>query len=277
MKHHIFNQADKYPVALLLKPSAFDKSAVKRYYVDALVASGLCEDVIAVTTDQGATGKPTAKEIKAYLQTLLPGLKELGAKLLYVADSAYFKVLTKQGKAEPHAGYVMPCAIKGHEDLQIVLGLNYQQLIYNPELQSKLTTSLQTVASAMDGTYVAPGSHIIHTALYPKTLDEVKQALLMLLEKPELTCDIETFSLRFNEAGIGTIAFAWSEHEGIAFACDYRPYPEPIDGMYGEYSNNVEVKRLLKKFFTEYKGKLIWHNSVYDTKVLIYELWMHNL
>lgn len=277
MKHHVFNQADNYPVALLMKPTAFDKSAIKRHYVDALVALGMREDVIAVTAEQGASGKPTAKEIKAYLETLLPGLKELGAKLLYVADSAYFKVLTKQGKAEPHAGYVLPCAIKGHEDLQIVLGLNYQQLIYNPELQSKLTISLQTVAAALNGTYVPPGSHIIHTALYPKTLDEIKQALLMLLEKPELTCDIETFSLSFNEAGIGTIAFAWNEHEGVAFPVDYMPYPEPIDGMYGEYVNNVEVKRLLKKFFTEYKGSITWHNGSFDIKIIVYELWMKSV
>lgn len=275
MKHHIFNTADHYQVALLLKPTAFDKSAVKSNYVDPLVALGLREDVIAVTTDQGASGKPTAKEIKAYLETLLPGLKELGACLLYVADSAYFKVLTKQGKAEPHAGYVLPCAIKGYEDLQVVLGLNYQQLIYDPSLQSKLTASLETVVAARNGTYVAPGSHILHTALYPKTLEEIKQALLMLLEKPELTCDIEAFSLRFNEAGIGTIAFAWSEHEGVAFPVDYTPLRAVSStGEYAYRTNSILIKSLLKEFFEHYKGNLTFHNAAYDAKIIIYNLWM---
>ena len=274
MRHIIFAAADTYPIALLIKPSAFNKTQLVNHYVNPLHSLGCTEDVIAVTAEQGENGKPSVKEIKVYLDTLLPGLKELGTKILYVADSTYFKVLTKQGKAEPHAGYVLPCAIKGHEDLQVVLGLSYQQLIYDPTLQTKLTASLQAVSNYLGGTYVAPGSHIIHTALYPKTLEEIRQALLMLLEKPELTCDIETFSLRFNEAGIGTIAFAWSEHEGVSFPVDYMPYPEPIDGMYGEYVNNVEVKRLLKKFFTEYKGAITWHNGSFDIKIIVYELWM---
>jgi DNA polymerase-1 len=37
------------------------------------------------------------------------------------------------------------------------------------------------------------------------------------------------------------------------------------------------VKALLKDFFENYTGTLIWHNSPYDTKVLIYELWMEHL
>ena len=37
------------------------------------------------------------------------------------------------------------------------------------------------------------------------------------------------------------------------------------------------MKRLLKEFFETYKGKLIYHNSSYDIKVLIYELSMDNL
>lgn len=278
MKHHIFNEADSYPVALILKPSAFDKSFVKKHYVDPLVGLGLHEDVIAVTAYQGEKGKPSAKEIKDYLSTLLPGLKELGVKMLYVADAPYFKTLTKQGKAEPHSGYVLPCAIKGHEDLQVVLGINYQQLIYNPELQDKLSLSLKTVASARNNVYVEPGSTIIHSANYPKTYEEIQSALLGLMDKPELTCDIEAFSLRFEEAGIGTIAFAWNEHEGIAFPVQYAELSQKNENMeYGLKSNSMPtkaIKSLLREFFENYTGNLIFHNAAYDVKVLIYALWM---
>lgn len=275
MRHIIFAAADTYPIALLIKPSAFNKTQLVNHYVNPLHSLGCTEDVIAVTAEQGEKGKPSVKEIKEYLDTLLPGLKELGTKILYVADSTYFKVLTKQGKAEPHAGYVLPCAIKGHEDLQVVLGLSYQQLIYDPTLQTKLTASLQAVSNYLGGTYVAPGSHIIHTALYPKTLEEIRQALLMLLEKPELTCDIEAFSLSFNEAGIGTIAFAWNEHEGVAFPVDYTPLREVSDtGNYGYRTNNIVLKSLLLEFFEHYKGNLTFHNATYDAKVIIYNLWM---
>lgn len=275
MRHIIFATADTYPIALLIKPSAFNKTQLANHYVSPLRSMGCTEDVIAVTAEQGEKGKPSVKEIKEYLDTLLPGLKELGTKILYVADSTYFKVLTKQGKAEPHAGYVLPCAIKGYEKFQVVLGLSYQQLIYDPALQTKLTASLQAVSNYLGGTYVAPGSHIIHTALYPKTLEEIRQALLMLLEKPELTCDIEAFSLSFNEAGIGTIAFAWNEHEGVAFPVDYTPLREVSHtGNYGYKTNNIVLKSLLLEFFENYKGNLTFHNATYDAKVIIYNLWM---
>ena len=82
MRYHIFNEADKYTIALLLKPPAFDKSSIKKYYVDPLKHFGFTEDVIAVTAEQGAKGKPTAKEIKEYLQELLPRLQELGVQTL---------------------------------------------------------------------------------------------------------------------------------------------------------------------------------------------------
>lgn len=274
MRHHIFNHADSYAVALILKPTAFDKNQVKKHYVDPLTELGLKEDVIAITASIG-----TAKEIKEDYEEVLPRLKEVGVKLLYVADGQHFKILTKQGKAEPHAGYVLPCAMKGHEDLNVVLGFNYQQLVYNPELKDKLNLGLQTVAAAMQGVYVAPGSNIIHQAQYPKTYEEIRLALRYLLTKPELTCDIEAFSLRFEEAGIGTIAFAWDEHHGIAFPVDYTPLEKPShSGEFGYQTNNTVIKSLLREFFEHYQGKIkgnyTFHNAAYDVKIIIYELWM---
>ena len=275
MRHHIFANSDSYKIALLFKPTAFNKNELIENYINPLVNLGLKqEDMIAFTLDQGTGKKPTSKEIKDYLDTLLPSLVSLGVEYLYVTDTNYFKTLAKQGKTDPHLGYLLKCGIKDHTHLNIVLGINHQQLIYNPELKTKLDTSLYTLASAVQGTYQEPGNSIIHSAQYPLTKQEISDALHSLHQYSSLACDIETFSLQFNEAGIGSIAFCWDEHNGIAFAVDYKPYPEPINGMYGEYNNNVEVKRLLKKFFTEYKGKITWHHAAYDTKVLIYELWM---
>jgi DNA polymerase-1 len=270
MRHHIFNQADNYAVALILKPTAFDKHQVKKYYVDPLTALGLSEDVIAVTAKQG-----TAKEIKEYLDTLLQGLKELGVKLLYVADSAYFKTLTKKGKAEPHAGYVLPCSIKGYEDLLVVLGFNYQQLVYNPELKTKLDMGLDTIVKAINGTYVEPGSSIIQYESYPSTYETIEENLQKLHQHAELTCDIEAFSLRFEQAGIGSIAFAWSENEGIAFTVDYTELGTPTQNKeYAYRTHNIIVRQMLRDFFEKYQGKLTFHNAAYDVKVLVYNLWM---
>ena len=278
MRHIVYTQADTYPVALLLKSTAFKASEILTHYVEPLEAHGVPrESLIACTIDYNEHGKAPVGFAKECLEALLPELRALGAKTLYVADSTYFKVLTKQGKAEPHYGYVLPCKMKGYEEFSVVLGLNQQALIYNPDLQAKLGLSLDTLAASVLGRYQPLGADILHSAEYPKDVNRIHSLLNQLHQYPELSCDIETFSLRFWEAGIGTIAFAWDQHNGIGFAVDYKELPEPINGQFGEYVNNVEVKRLLKDFFTTYTGKLIWHNGVFDMKIIIYELWMKSL
>lgn len=278
MRHLIFEEAASYPVALLIKGSSFNKSALVTNYTFPLTERGIAPNqVIGFTLEYNEAGKAPVAFIKAYLDKLLPALDSLGVKMLYVADSAYFKTLTKMTKAEPHHGYVLPCAIKGFEHMSVVLGINHQALIYNPELQKKLDMSLDTLASSMKGSYTPLGQGIIHYSEYPNTLETIKAALDSLHQRPELVCDIEAFSLAFNEAGIATIGFAWNQHEGIAFACDYQVIPGATAAPYGIKTDNKPIKRLLKKFFKEYKGTLLWHNSSYDLKVLIYELWMKDV
>ena len=277
MRHHIFADSDSYKIALLFKPTAFNKNELIENYINPLVNLGLKqEDMIAFTLDQGSGKKPTSKEIKDYLDTLLPSLASLGVGYLYVTDTNYFKTLAKQGKTDPHLGYLLKCGIKDHTNLNIVLGINHQQLIYNPELKTKLDTSLYTLASVVQGNYQEPGNSIIHSAQYPLTKQEISDALDSLHQYPSLACDIETYSLQFNEAGIGSIAFCWDEHNGIAFAVDYKEV-EQEGGLYGVRVDNTEIKYMLAQFFETYQGNLTFHNATFDVKILIYNLWMRDL
>ena len=279
MRHHIFEESARYKIAVLLKHTAFNKQEIQSSYITPLNNRGVpSTDLIAFTLAYNEAGKAPAAMVKEYLHQLLPALDSCGVTHLYVTDATYFKVLTKLSRAEPHFGYILPCKLEGYEHMQVVLGLNYQSLIYNPELQAKLDLSLDTLASAVQGSYQALGSDIIHSAEYPQTVQEIAQALEKLHQYPNLTADIEAFSLRFNEAGIGTCAFAWDEHNGIAFACDCQPIPEGIDGpLKGTYWPNPEVRALLLEFFLTYQGNITWHNSAYDLKVIIYTLWMKDL
>lgn len=283
MRHIIFEEANSYSIALLIKPSAFNKQELIKNYVTPLNSSGVkSSDVIAFTVDYNDVGKAPAKFIKEYLDKLLPALDSLGVKTLYVADAGYFKVLTSQARADPHFGYVLPCKIKGYEHMNVVLGLNHTALIYNPDLQAKLDMSLKTLSDHVSGTYRALGTGIIHSAHYPEGVRSIQEALETLHQYPRLTTDIEAFSLRFNEAGIGTISFAWDQHNGMAFPCDYQPWDSTdnssreVDGVttYGYRFNNPKVRQLIKDFLTSYKGELTWHKADYDVMVIIYALWM---
>lgn len=286
MRHIQFEEAPTHSIAVLVKHTAFKQQELIQNYVTPLVQLGVPKkDLIAFTLKYDDMGKAPVSLIKSYLNKLLPALDSLGVKQLYVTDAPYFKVLTKLGKADPHFGYILPCKIEGFEHLEVILGLNYQQLIYNPDLQAKLTMSLNTLASHVQGTHTVLGSNIIHSAQYPETPESIAAALEALKGYPSLSCDIEAFSLRFEEAGIGTIAFGKDQHNGAAFACDYKEIWDQhgcydldcdidISAYYGFFKPNQEIRDLLRKFFTSYEGKLTWHNAAYDVKVIIFTLWM---
>lgn len=282
MRHHIFeeNPTGQYKVAVLINPFSFYKQELINAYIEPLARQGVAaKDVIAFTLDYNEAKKVPTGFMKAYLAKLLPALHSQGVTYLYVADSAYFKVIAGVPTAEPHQGYALPCKVAGFEHMTVVLGLNYRQLIFNPELQPKVDASLKALVSSLNGTYQAPGQGIIHSAQYPKTLGQIKTALDNLMWQQSLTCDIEAFSLDFDKAGIGTIAFAWDKHNGIAFAIDYVAYPNGPNevGEYGYQNPNIPVRAMLVDFLTTYKGELTFHNAGYDVKVLVAELWMTGL
>ncbi len=155
MRHHIFTPSvdGNYSVALLMKTSAFKKDELQKNYVTKIAAHGLSDNnVIAFTLEYNSVGKAPVKHIKEYLlESLLPALTSLQIRYLYCADSAFFKVLTGQTKADVHAGYVLPCKLEGYTHLEVVLGVNYQQLIYDPTLTAKLDASLYAMVSHIQG------------------------------------------------------------------------------------------------------------------------------
>lgn len=281
MQHIIFGQSENYPVAILIKPTGFRKFPIEENYVKPLEAFGVSPDsIVAFDLQYDQPNKVSAKTVKTYLDELLPAMDSIGVKYVYVADAAYFKALTRQTKTEPHIGYILDCAVKGFEHLKIVLGINHQQLIYKPELKEKLFRTLQVIPSHMQGSLVLPGQGIIHSSQYPKLYSEIKDFLDSLHQYPILYADIEAFSLDFRSANIGTISFAWDKHNGGAFAVDYRQNTYTIAGIsmpFGHAQKNFTVRKLLYEFFTQYKGKIVWHNICYDAKVLIYELFMGSL
>ena len=269
MRYLLFDaEASTYSTAVLVKHTSFNKAALQQHYVAPLQQMGVpASQIIGFTLKYNDSGKCPAGFAKDYLQQLMPTLQALQVQVLYVCDSTYFKILTKQTKAEPHMGYAVPCTWPGCEPMQVVLGINYQALFYKPELQQKLETGLQVVRDWLLGQYVAPGTGILRSVKYPQTVAEVQAALNQLHQYPMLSCDTETFSLKFCTAGLGTIAFAWDQHSAIAFTVDVDRDPLVA----------ACIRQLLREFFEQYQGKLLWYNSTFDITILVYALWMTSL
>ena len=296
MRHYLFGSGTKLNTAILVKDSSFFVQNLESFYGQPLYRAGIAKDsLIAVTLEYGTKKKVTAADKKAYLDQLLPELVRMGIATLYVADSEYFKTLTKQTKADLHLGYVLDCAIEGFTHIKVVLGVNYQAITYNPGVKTKLDQSVAALIQHLNGSYEDPGCSIIKSESYPDSLADIENALNELHRYDQLTIDIEGFSLKFFECGIGTISFAWNRNEGIGFACDYRPITdahrqqsdklcqvlgclsEDMGKYHGIKVDNKAVKALIKNFLVTYQGKLTYHNGNFDMKVLIYELWMKNL
>jgi DNA polymerase-1 len=281
MRIHIFDaEQPTYDVAILIKESHFDQAKMKEYYVNPLVSQGIeAKQVIAFDLPYDKK-KVSSQCIKAYLKQLLPVLQKYGVKYIYCADAEYFKTLAKQVKADSHIGYTFNCGVVGFEYMQVMLGVNYGVLMYNPNYAPKLDLSINTLVSVMNNNYQELGTDIIQYACYPKTNEEIQAFLDGLHKHPALTCDIEAFSLNLFKAGIGSIAFAWNKNEGGAFLIDYtETYSLSCNDTplcYGYNKPNQVIKRMLRQFFIKYKGKLIFHNATYDIKVQILNLFMEH-
>lgn len=261
-------------VGILIKESSFQEAKLIQYYVQPMQDAGIPrEEVVAFSLEYTRGGKAPATLIKDYIGTWLQSFKDAGIKYLFCADSAYFKALTKERKAEPNLGYVLPCAIPGFEDMHVIYSLGYGALIHNPNQQEKIDLSLTSLTTHYHGSYIEIGSDIIKEERYPNTMSAIKKELAYLHQFPTLAVDIEAFSLNLRDAGLGTIAFAESKHSGSAFFVEYQPIL-PEGGYYAVRGEAPKTKRLLRQFFESYRGKLIAHNASYDFKCLIHSLWM---
>lgn len=258
MKYHYFDDdSSKHNIALLTHK--YDESSLLKYYLDSLPT---LESVIVV--EVSTQPKRTSKaHMVPHWEHYEKELVKLGIKTLLVTDPDYFKHITGLKKTEAYLGE----RITTDNGLYVFFVPNYQAIFYNPEgTTAKIKIAMDSAVKHVTGVYVANGTDIIRDATYlygqgDNYLQDLKNMLVGLHKYPELTCDIETFSLKFYQAGIGSIGFAWNKHSGVA----------------AYIGDDIEAIEVLAEFFVNYKGKLIFHNAAFDVTVLIYVLYMDYL
>ena len=230
---------------------------IKRYYCDPLGVTDF--QIVKIWKYKKKT---PVTDIKTCLQEqVYPKITTYTPNYVLVADSEYFKVMAKVTKPDAYIGYFFGDTFK------FLYVPSYKQIFYHPEeTKEKITRALDSIKASEQGKYCSPGSNIIKDEYYPSTAEDIAILLKSLANRPILTCDIETYSLKHVDAGLGSICFCWDKHSGCAFK---------IDKSSG--SKNQEVRDLLKEFFINYKGTLIFHNIAFDVTVLIYQLFMKDV
>ena len=187
---------------------------------------------------------------------LLKELRGTNTEYLVVSDAAFWKKLTKKRKTSGLNGYILPCVIKGFEHMQVVYAP--PPLLHD---RSGFDKAIQTAVDHWQGQYQPPGSEITVTKLL--TLPEIKQWLISNVQTP-LAGDIETFSLKHWNSGIGSIAFATSSFEAVAFLIDLSTEAKTI-------------RHWLRQWFEVRNAWTLWHNATFDAYILTYQLWMKSL
>lgn len=236
-----------------------DENAIFKYY-DKHIPFEECT-FLPLYFDKSRKKTPTSLMREFINEEVVPFIKNNGCKYLLVCDGEYFKLLAKVAKVEPYLGYVLdtPYGFVAYVP-------SYAGALYNTNVVHKIDFALQSVLDHSNGLYKEPGSSIIKTGIYPSSIEEINTVLDSLYKCEKLTCDIETWSLKHYDAGIASITFCWNEHEGTSFCVDY-----------SQTQRNEEVRNLLREFFENYKGTLIFHNITFDMYILTYQLYMNDL
>ncbi|UEP18685.1 DNA polymerase [Pseudomonas phage vB_PaeP_YL2] len=276
MKYITWEEQDSYPVAILIKEAAVSRSAAESTYIKQLEGLGVPrKNVIVISLDYEGK-KVSAKAIKECIKDRDQLLRDLGVQYAYVADSKYFKEWTKR-KTDADFGNLSPPA--GYDPGYLVTpGVNHQVLLFDPGQMHKLSRGFKAIVDHANGVYRPVGSDLLHdvTYIYRGHVSQAREALARLMDKPEISCDIEGFSLSMFDSGIATIGFAWNEHDAVQIQCDYREMIQDENKHHGYYEPNAEMREVLKWFFTEYPGRIIYHRANHDVKVLIYTLFMEH-
>lgn len=274
--HHFGDYTGEYPIAVLIPQ--IQPAEIKAHYLDPVDIDPV--HVLVLDVMLKPNGKmPLVKESREWIaQELAPTLEENKVEYVICADAEYFKLLSGSKKADLSVGYVLDSLFG---PWKIVYVPNHKAIFYDPpKVKEKIRLSMEALRDFVNGDYTPPGESIIQLEEYPETVREIQAALEYLLTlNRDLTCDIEGFSLKHFSAGIGTIAFAWDEHSGIAFAVDYEQ-DESEEGFYGKQGYNHEVRLLLRNFFRQFRQlgkKLIFHKIDFDVSVLIYQLYMQSI
>ncbi|QIG70522.1 DNA polymerase I protein [Rhizobium phage RHph_N38] len=265
MKYHVWNQGGGYSVCLLVQEIREDE--LRKAYLDPFSINP--DGVLVIEQHRNPEVKKTSqKEIKAWIQEELKEvLEEQQIQYVVVDNAEYFKVFTKKPNAEPWLGYIVDSV---YGSFKVIYVPTFRSIFYDPDKKrEQIRRGIDALRAHAEGSYSDPGTSIIKRAIYPGTVGEIQQFLDYLLESYDvLTADIEGFSLKHYDCGIGTIAFAWNKEEGGAFPIDLLDIGEG------------EARHILREFFTAFHakgGKLIWHHISFDVYVLIYQLFMEHL
>lgn len=192
-------------------------------------------------------------------------------KYFVCSDATVYRALTGM-PASADLGYVREVLPAFRmEGVHAIYVPHFEHVFHNPkDIKQKISLGITALISHKIGVYADPGSGLQKKVInFPNSLAAMQGFFYSLETDPTdfpIYVDIETFSLKFYEAGLGSISFG-SNGNAHSF---------PIDDLRTK-KKNKQARSVLKEFFIKNWRKLIFHNISFDATVLIYQLFMEDL
>ena len=235
---------------LLCKEAAMESVEINNHYLEPLEKEGVARNsVLILPLLYNTPTKILAKTAKAYLTKLKAKIPDSASKLI-IADSSYFKFITKTTKVSDNYGTIISGQLSGYTRHSCVYVPNYKSLFKQPENAQLIKLGIKAIAGKA-------AAVLINSAEYGFQHGSDRELLDSLYKYPVLATDIETTGLSLEDEII-SISFAWTKHDGLAVDLS-------ITGIH-----------YLKDFLETYKGKLLFHNGLFDAKMLIRNIWMEH-
>ena len=254
------NRKNTPKVLLVLPETNNNVISIYKNYIQKLGQKG--ENVHVVTVPVPSKGRMSKKYFEPLYEDItnyceLNGITTIATcigELLrnFIESSKAFPLERSVGEAIVHNGYTL------------IPTINSLVLKFAPVKVKLLQKSLSVISSVLDGTYSNDIEEFINSLEinHPKSVKSTMTALKSIIKDDILTADIETTGLNWVKDRLLTISF--STNSTSAIVIDFE---------------NLGVKGLeiLKKFIIAYKGRMVFHNVVFDVPFLVKNLFMKDL
>jgi len=187
-------------------------------------------------------------------------------KYIAIAQPDYFNKILKAKKKLPFERLIGD--VKEIDGIKITPILNYLAVSITPSKKKLLQRSVDTMKALLDGTYTDNREEFLKSLKIEvvKDFDRAYELLKKYSKEDKLAVDIETSGLKWYEDELLTIAFSKNETEGFCVA------------LHEKFSSDwYKNRKLVKRFFEQYRGKVIGFNFAFDLQFIVKALWMNGL
>jgi DNA polymerase-1 len=246
------NKKHNFTTLLLVTPKDFSKQKLEEVYIKPLTELGIDHRTVLAVEAEMPRGKVTAAQARTFLESLKPAVQFMDIQRLLITQGQYFKTLTKQNKI----GQAFGRSFDSIWDIPVFYAPSAAQVYFDPSVQSNIDLTLKAIKTH----YLGEKNELDDKNFTEKVemlvyVEPIKKALRTLQNEDQVFLDLETTGLPI---GSKILSAALSPNQESALA----------------FSMTEDQGEALKEFLEKYSGRVGYHNAPFDTKHLIWNLWM---